>query len=362
MKLSDLIHLIEKIAPPNLAEPWDNVGLLAGDPAADVSRVLLTIDYTSTVASEAKSGNCQLVIAYHPPIFHPLKRLTAGGLVFDAIRSGTALYSPHTALDAADGGTNDMLADVLGLKTRAPLRLQAAVADHVKLITFVPAEKVDALSQALFDAGAGRIGDYTSCSFRSPGEGTFFGQTGANPAIGQSGRLEQVAEIRLETLVPVSRIGAVIDALRKNHPYEEPAFDLNALVPPPQSRGMGRIGILEKTPRQTLLTRIKQALAIEHLLVAGPTTGDVTTAAVCAGSCGEMLNDAIAAGADLFLTGEVRHHDALKAAAAGMTVVCALHSNSERPVLARLAAKLKTDAPSLDFNISGADRDPFAIA
>jgi dinuclear metal center YbgI/SA1388 family protein len=362
MKLADLISLLEKIAPPNLAEPWDNVGLLAGDPAADVSRVLLTIDFTTAVAADAKSADCQLVIAYHPPIFHPLKRLTAGSPVFDAIRAGIALYSPHTALDAADGGTNDMLADVLGMKTRAPLGAKSAVADHVKLITFVPAEKVDALSQALFDAGAGRIGDYTSCSFRASGQGTFFGQSGTNPAVGQSGRLEQVAEVRIETLVPVAKIAAVIQALRKAHPYEEPAFDLNALVPPPQPRGMGRIGDLEKTPRQVLFDRIKQGLGIEHLLVAGPTSGDVTHAAVCAGSCGEMLHDAISAGAELFLTGEVRHHDALKAAAAGMTVVCALHSNSERPILSRLAARLKAAAPLLTLDISRADRDPFTIA
>jgi dinuclear metal center YbgI/SA1388 family protein len=362
MKLADLIEILEKIAPPTLAESWDNVGLLAGNPSTDVSRVLLTIDFTSAVAEEARAGACQLVIAYHPPIFHPLKRLTAGSPVFDAIRGGIALYSPHTALDCADGGTNDMLADILGLADRTPLRPGAAAADHVKLVTFVPAEQVDALSQALFDAGAGRIGDYTQCSFRAAGHGTFFGQSGTNPAVGQSGRLEQAPEVRLETLVPLPCVAAVVAALRKAHPYEEPAFDLNALAPLPASRGMGRIGLVSPTPRQVLLARIKQGLGVQQLLVAGPTLGEITRAAVCAGACGNLLSDAVAAGAEMFVTGEVRHHDALKATAAGMTVVCALHSNSERPVLGRLAARMKAGAPALEFGVSRADRDPFTIA
>jgi dinuclear metal center YbgI/SA1388 family protein len=361
MKLSDLLEKLDQIAPLRYAKAWDNVGLLAGDPAAAVTHAMLTIDYTAAVAEEAKSGGCDLMIAYHPPIFDAVKRLTSPSLVFDAIRRGIAIYSPHTALDVADGGTNDMLADVLGLKERLPLRHWQSSAENFKLITFVPAESVDKVSEALFAAGAGRIGNYSSCSFRSPGEGTFFGQEGTNPAVGQSGRLERVGEVRLETIVPAKNVGPVIAALRKSHPYEEPAFDLNRLATAPEERGMGRIGVMDPTSRAELLDRIKHGLGVSHLLVAGPTSGAVKTAAVCAGSCGGLLGDAIDAGAELFLTGEVRHHDALKAAAAGMTVVCALHSNSERPVLGRLQSRLIQVAPDLKVSISRQDRDPFMV-
>jgi dinuclear metal center YbgI/SA1388 family protein len=361
MQLSTIVSALEQIAPPGQAESWDNVGLLAGDPGQDVSRILLTIDYTSEVAEEGRHNGCDLVIAYHPPIFHPLKRVAAGSLVFDAIRRGVAIYSPHTALDVADGGTNDMLADVLGLTDRQALRGAEAKAAEYKLVVFVPIEAVDKVSRAVFDAGAGRIGNYTSCSFRASGTGTFFGETGSEPSVGQAGKLEKVDEIRLETVVPISRVGAVIQALRENHPYEEPAFDLNVLAPAPNKRGQGKIGSMPPTSRAGLFARIKQELEIEHLLVAGPTEGTITRAAACAGSCGEFLDHAISLKAELYLTGEIRHHDAGKAAATGMTVVCTLHSNSERAVLKRLAKKLEQVVGMPAIRISSADRDPFLI-
>jgi dinuclear metal center YbgI/SA1388 family protein len=361
MKLAEILTILEEIAPVKYAQTWDNVGLLAGDPARDISRILLTIDLTARVLKEAISSKCELVIAYHPPIFQALKRLQRGEVAYDAIRAGIAIYSPHTALDVADGGTNDMLADVLGLSHCATLSPQPDAARDYKLVTFVPAEQVESVCDAIFAAGAGRIGKYTSCSFRSRGEGTFFGEAGTNPAVGKSGRLERAAEIRVETVVPIARVADVIAALRRVHPYEEPAFDLNQLAAAPTGRGMGQIGSLEPTPRKKILQQIKRGLRINRLLVAGPTHGTVKRAAVCAGSCGNLLHDAIAAKADLFLTGEVRHHDALKAAAAGMTVVCALHSNSERPVLGRLKNRLQKAAPALRLAISRTDRDPFEI-
>jgi dinuclear metal center YbgI/SA1388 family protein len=361
MELSTIVKAVENIAPPSLAESWDNVGLLAGDPNQEVSRILLTIDYSPAVAEEGRANNCDLVIAYHPPIFHPLKRVVAGNPIFDAIRRGVAIYSPHTALDVAEEGTNDMLADVLGLTDRRPLKSGEAKATQFKLVVFVPIDATEKVSRALFDAGAGRIGNYSSCSFRSPGTGTFFGEAGSAPAVGQSGRLEKVDEIRLETVVPIGQVNAVIHALRASHPYEEPAFDLNVLAAAAGDKGQGRIGSIPPTARGELLDRIKRELGIGHLLIAGPTDGTITRAAVCAGSWGPMLDDAIRAKAELYLTGEVRHHDAVKAAAAGMTVVCTLHSNSERPVLKRLAKRLAETAGMPGILVSSADKDPISI-
>jgi dinuclear metal center YbgI/SA1388 family protein len=367
MLLTDFLSAMDEIAPTRLAEAWDNVGLLVGDPAQQVGRAMLTIDYTSDVATEAQAAGVDLVIAYHPPLFHPLKRLTADSsarLIYDAARRGVAIYSPHTAIDVADGGTNDMLADAMGVPAdaREALRVVQPQATQLKLVTFVPPEALDRVADALFAAGAGRIGDYSRCSFRSPGTGTFFGEAGTNPTVGQAGTLETAEEIRIETVLPVKCVGEALAALRKSHPYEEPAFDLVQLASPPEKTGQGRVGELGKpTPRAELVERIKRELSLERLLVAGPESGDITRVACCAGSCGDLLDDAIARGAQLYLTGEIKHHEALKAAAAGMTVVCTLHSNSERAVLNRLRAKLVQRLPELMIEISQRDRDPFVI-
>jgi dinuclear metal center YbgI/SA1388 family protein len=363
--LRTLIDAMETIAPTRHAEAWDNVGLLAGDPAQTVSKVLLTIDYTAEVAAEAAAGGFDAVIAYHPPIFDAVKRLVAGSPVFDAIRRGVALYSPHTALDVADGGTNDMLADAIGIGAgdgRGPLRLIEPKAHQYKLVTFVPEKDIQRVADALFDAGAGRIGNYTRCSFQSPGTGTFYGEEGSNPTVGEAGKLEHAAEVKLETVMPIARMAEVLAALRKAHPYEEPAFDLVQLAAPPEKLGQGRIGMLAApVERAAVINRIKRELELSHLLVAGPTAGAITRAACCAGACGNLLDDAIRQKAELYLTGEMRHHDAIKAARAGITVVCTLHSNSERAVLKRLAARLSEALPALPVTISQVDRDPFVI-
>ena len=366
--LSDLTAALEAIAPLRYAEPWDNVGLLVGDPAQAVSRVMLTIDYTAEVACEAAGARCDAVIAYHPPIFKPLpNRLLATGataLIYDAIRRGVAIYSPHTALDVAEGGTNDVLADAVGLTAeRMPLKVSEGKPEQYKLVTFVPEPSLEKVSEAIFTAGAGRIGQYSACSFRSIGTGTFFGEEGSNPTFGKSGQLEKAPEVKIETIVPTAKVDAVVRALRQTHPYETPAFDLNVPAAVPEGLGIGRFGVLEKpTPRAEVFERIKRELDLQHLLIAGPTDGDVTHAAVCAGACGgEMLDQAIADRVQLYVTGEMRHHDALRAARAGVTVVCTLHSNSERATLKRLATLLNQRLPALPVQVSQKDRDPFQI-
>ncbi len=362
MRVRDLVDVMESVAPTRLAEAWDNVGLLTGNPDDRLEGVMLCIDYTREVAIEARGANCSAVVAYHPPIFAPLKRVVAGTVIYEALRNGVAIYSPHTALDVSPGGTNDVLADVLGLDHREPLRVSDAQAKQCKLVTFAPRDQVDRVSEAMFAAGAGVIGNYTHCSFRSAGTGTFFGQSGTNPAVGQSGRLETADEIRIETVVPLARVSDVVSALRAAHPYEEPAFDLVQLAALPQGVGQGRFGTLNvPVPRAQLIERIKHGLGLRHVLVAGPVEGTVRRAACCAGSCGDLLDDALAKQVDLYLTGEMRHHDALRAASAGMTVVATLHSNSERATLAVLRQKLDAALEGTSVLISSVDRDPFDV-
>jgi dinuclear metal center YbgI/SA1388 family protein len=257
VKVRDLVRAMEAIAPLRFAESWDNVGLIVGDEESPLARVLLTIDCTSEVLDEARRERADAIVSYHPPIFAAVKRLLAGSIAHDAARAGIAIHSPHTALDAADGGTNDVLADAVSMAARRPLR-----------------------------------------------------------------------------------------------PFPAPS----------ETRGMGRLGSLEAVAVPPLLGRIKRALSTAHVLVAGRVDREITRAAVCAGSGGDLLDDAIDAGAQLFLTGELRHHDALRAVAAGLTVVCTLHSSSERAALPVLESRLAERLAGVSIVRSRADAEPFAFA
>jgi len=362
MRVADLVGAMEDIAPTRFAAVWDNVGLLVGDADSAVTRVLLTIDCTHAVLREAQERACEAVVSYHPPIFDGQKRFLAGSVAFEAARTGVAIFSPHTALDVAEGGTNDVLADALGMTDRAALLPVEGRDSALKLVTFVPAEHVETVGRALFAAGAGHIGKYSSCSFRSAGTGTFFGEEGAHPTVGEAGRLEEAPELRLETVLPVGRVQAVVNALRASHPYEKPAFDLVRLAPEPAGRGFGRVGRVTSARAEALVERVKKALGVHHVLVAGAVDGEVSRVAVCAGSGVEVLGAAIAAGAGLFLTGELRHHDALRAVEAGLVVVCTRHSTSERAALVVLERQLSARLPDVLVQRSHEDRDPFAFA
>lgn len=363
-RLSDILLVLDDLAPLRHAESWDNVGLLTGDPAASISRVLVTVDYTPAVAEEARVAGAELVVSYHPPLFAAVKRIPHDALWADAVRRGVALYSPHTALDVVRGGTNDFLADACGMSLeRRPVRASAPKDAAYKLVTFVPADAVEKVSAAVFDAGAGRIGAYSRCSFRTSGAGTFFGEEGAAPVVGAAGRLEEVVETRLETVVPLGKVDAVVAALRGAHPYEEPAFDLLRLAAPPSAAapGLGRIGGVDPIEVRALVARLKDALSLAHVLVAGPMDGTVSRVAVAAGAGGDLLGEAISAGAEVFVTGEVRHHDALAAARRGVTVVAALHSNSERAAVRAYATILAERLPAVDVRAASRDVDPFVV-
>jgi dinuclear metal center YbgI/SA1388 family protein len=387
MLLRDILDVLQSIAPLQFAEAWDNVGLLVGDASQTVRKAILTIDYTDAVASEAKDNGCDLVIAYHPTLFKPIQRLTADRstkLLLDAARRGVAIYSPHTAWDVALGGTNDVLADMLVIQHRRPLRLTSTsqstspsispsispttATKHFKLVVFVPTDSTDAVASAVFNAGAGHIGRYDSCSFRTMGVGTFRGDATTNPTIGEPGKLERVGEVRLETVVPAAHLSAVLDAMKKSHPYEEVAFDVYPLHQAGErestdhATGIGRVGTVpDGSTIEMMLNRVKRELGVERVLVAGPVDRPLKKAAVCAGAGGELLADAIAEKVDLYLTGELRHHDALRAVSSGVTVACVLHSNSERASLKALSQKLNQAIPSLPVQISTQDQDPFSI-
>ncbi|MEA3227048.1 MAG: Nif3-like dinuclear metal center hexameric protein, partial [Planctomycetota bacterium] len=263
MNVKNIAAVIERIFPLELAQDWDNVGLLIGDSHKSVKSVLLTIDTTSDVVAEAKKLGTDLIVSYHPVIWDGLKSITAEGpssVVYELVRSGISVFSVHTALDSAMGGVNDSLAEIVGIKDGEPIGDYVAnpAGDNFKLVVFVPLESVEKVSNAVFAAGAGAIGNYSHCGFGTDGTGTFLPLKGARPAIGRKGKLEKVHEVRFETIIPAEKLGKVVAAMKKAHPYETPAFDVFKHHSTEAKFGLGRIGELAQPLRITkIVERIK---------------------------------------------------------------------------------------------------------
>jgi dinuclear metal center YbgI/SA1388 family protein len=365
MKIKDISEQIEKIVPLNLAQDWDNVGLLIGDVQKNVKNILLTIDVTNDVVAEAKKLKTDLIVSYHPVIWDGLKKITSDGpssTVHELIRSRIAVFSIHTALDAATGGVNDGLAEIIGIEDGKPIGDYVAnpAGDNYKLVVFVPVESVAAVSNAVFAAGAGAIGNYSNCGFGAEGTGTFLPLEGAKPTIGKKGEMEKVPEIRFETIVPAEKIDKVVAAMKNAHPYETPAFDIIKLYNSQNKFGLGRIGKLAQPLRiEQIINRIKKYTGAKAVGLIGKEKRLVKTAAVCAGSCGKIINSVIAAKADLYLTGELKHHQALAAQEADLTCICLSHTISERFILKKFAKQLQKQLKSVTIRISRKDADPF---
>jgi len=365
MKIKDIAARIDEIIPLKLAQDWDNVGLLIGDSQKDVKNILLTIDITRDVVAEAKKLKTDLIIGYHPLIWDALKKITAEGptgVVYDLIRSGIAVFAIHTALDSAVGGVNDGLAEIVGIVNGEPIGDYVAnpAGDNYKLVAFVPVKSAAEVSNAVFAAGAGAIGNYSHCGFGAEGTGTFLPHKGAKPAIGKRGKLEKVGEIRFETIVPAGKLNDVVAAMKKTHPYEMPAFDVFKLHDTDLPFGLGRIGELARPARiKQIIERIKKATGAKAVGLIGDQDRLVRRAAVCAGTCGMIINSIIAAKADLYLTGELKHHQALAAQEAGLTCICLSHTVSERFILKKFARQLQKQIKTVKINISKKDADPF---
>lgn len=365
MKIKDIAARIDEIIPLKLAQDWDNVGLLIGDSQKDVKNILLTIDITRDVVAEAKKLKTDLIIGYHPVIWDGLKKITAEGptgSVYDLIRSGIAVFSIHTALDSAVGGVNDGLAEIVGIVDGEPIGDYVAnpAGDNYKLVAFVPLKSAAEVSNAVFAAGAGAIGNYSHSGFGAEGTGSFLPHKDAKPAIGKRGKLEKVSEMRFETIVPADRLNEVVAAMKKAHPYEMPAFDVFKLHDTEMPFGLGRIGELARPVRiAQIIKRIKKVTGAKAVGLVGDRNRLVRRAAVCAGSCGKIINSVIAAKADLYLTGELKHHQALAAQEAGLTCICLSHTVSERFILKKFARQLQKQIKTITIRTSKKDADPF---
>jgi len=342
--VAQIAEAVERIAPASLAEEWDNCGLQVGDPAAEADGVLVALTPLPEVLDEAEETGADFLLFHHPLIFDPLKTLETasypGDLLARAIQNGLAVYSAHTSYDAAPQGVSVALAEALGLGE--PLRVVSARGALRKVVVFVPEENVDAVAQALAEAGACVIGDYTECTFRTRGTGTFRGGEEANPYLGEKGRLEKVEEVRLETVVPAHAVRHAVEAATAAHPYEEVALDVYPVEGYPEGYGYGRVGTLhEPLTAEELRAHVSDSLGFPARVVADPEQGRrIERVAALGGSGGSFISEIATSGAHACVTGDVGYHDALLAESLGLTVIDAGHAATELPSLQPLAVRL----------------------
>lgn len=316
MKLKTIISELEKFAPPALQESYDNSGLLIGNPNEEITGALVTLDVTEKVIDEARQKKCNLIIAHHPVIFKGLKSLTGKNfverIVTKAIKEDIALYAIHTNLDNVKKGVNGILSEKLGLLNTSILAPQNN--QLRKLVTFCPLAHSAAVREALFTAGAGHIGNYDSCSFNTEGSGTFRGGAESNPFVGEKGKLHSENELRIETIYPAYLEHAVLKQLFEAHPYEEVAYDIYPLANKFEMVGAGMIGKLEKpTDPAEFLSKVKTITGTPCIRHSALINKTIRRVAVCGGAGSFLINNALAAGADIFLTGDVKYHDFFEA-------------------------------------------------
>lgn len=311
MRLKEITQFIESVAPLSFQESYDNAGLVIGHPEDEISGALITLDITEEILDEAISKKLNLIIAHHPIIFSGLKKLNGKNYiercVIKAIRNGIAIYAAHTNLDSVIGGVNSKICDKLGLRNCRILSPMSGMLK--KLVTFVPTADAGKVRNALFEAGAGHIGNYDSCSFNLSGTGSFRGNSQSNPYVGEKNQVHFEEETRVELIFPKNLQSGIVRALLNSHPYEEVAYDIYSLENEYTQAGIGMIGELS-APMDELefLRKLKDTFhcpVVRHTRLIGK---PVRSIAVCGGSGSSYLRTAIARGADVFISGDFKYH------------------------------------------------------
>ncbi len=312
MQIKTLIQILDNIAPASYQESYDNAGFLTGDSNVECTGVLCTLDATEDVINEAIAKGCNLVVAHHPIIFGGLKKITGKNYVertiIRAIKNDIAIYAIHTNLDNLLSGVNKMMADKLGLVKRKVL--QPRQSTLMKLVVFVPVSDAEKVRNALFEAGGGTIGKYSECSFSTKGTGTFRPSEGTDPHIGEIGKRETLEEEKIEIIFPVYLKDKMVEAMLKAHPYEEVAYDLLQLSNNFQEVGSGLIGELENEMNETdFLALLKQQFGLSVIRYTPLLNKKVKKIALCGGAGSFLINTALGAGADFYITGDVKYHE-----------------------------------------------------
>ncbi len=366
-RLKDITNIVESLAPKSYAYKWDNVGLQLGSEKNNVEKILITLEVTNKVLDEAMENNVDMIITHHPMIFSPLKNINKddfkGNLIYKAIQNNISIYTAHTNIDIAPNGLNDYLVKKLSI-------LDTEVLDTIqnehyyKLVVFIPVGHEKTVSDAISDAGAGHIGNYSNCTFRTEGIGTFKPLEGTEPFIGNHGEIENVEEVRLETIVPKNKLNNVLNTLIKSHPYEEVAYDIYPLENEGHPIGLGRVGKLD-TPKtlQKLVEGIKKDINVDNIKVAGDLKANIKKVAVINGSGADLIKLAKYKGCDCVITGDVKYHDAQDAISQGINVIDIGHYDSEKFFVEFVCNYLKVEIEKEDLDVqvipSTLDINPF---
>lgn len=359
MKLKEITNWLELWAPTALQESYDNCGLLVGEPYTEVGSALLTLDVTEEVIDEAIRGNHQLIIAHHPLIFSGIKKLNGqdevNRCVIKALRNNIAIYAIHTNIDNLSDGVNKMIADKLGLSDRAILAPKSGQLN--KLVTFIPKDYLESVQQALWEAGAGNIGEYSECSFYASGTGTFKGSENTNAFVGEKNVRHAEPEYKMEVIVPNWNINRVMQALRAAHPYEEVAYYLSKLEND-APYGAGMVGILEHPMESTeWLEYLKKQMDLTVIRHTAAPNRTIQKVAICGGAGSFLLNQAIRTGADALVTGDFKYHDFF--GAEQRLMICDIgHYESEKYTPTLLRDKLLEKFPTFAAQISSIYTNP----
>lgn len=368
VKLADVIAVLDEAYPPRLAESWDSVGLVCGDPDDALESVTVAVDATPAVVDEVPDAG--LLLAHHPLLLRGVDTVAAstpkGALVHRLIRTGRSLFTAHTNADSASPGVSDALAAALGLRVEAALAPATGAPGLDKWVIYVPQENAEAVQAAVFEAGAGHIGDYSHCSWSVTGIGQFLPHEGASPAVGSVGNVERVPEDRFEVVAPARARAAVLAAMRAAHPYEEPAFDIFAMVTPPGDAGLGRIGTLARPePLRDFVSRVHAALPRTSwgVRAAGDPDMAVSRVAVCGGAGDSLLAAAAGAGVQAYVTADLRHHPADEhRRASDVALVDVAHWASEYPWCEQAADLLRSRfGAELAVRVSSIRTDPWNV-
>ncbi|BBZ67784.1 GTP cyclohydrolase 1 type 2 [Mycolicibacterium insubricum] len=366
MTLAEIIAVLDAAYPPALAQSWDSVGLVCGDPCDRVTSVTIAVDATDAVVDTVPDGG--LLLVHHPLLLRGVDTVAAstakGALLHRLIRTGASLFTAHTNADAANPGVSDALAETLGITVTDVLEPVPAGPALDKWVIFVPAADAEAVRAAVFAAGAGRIGDYSQCSWSVGGTGQFLPHDGANPAIGTVGQVERLAEDRVEVIAPARLRAQILAAMRAAHPYEEPAFDVLELAPLPAPVGIGRIGVLpEPETLAAFVARVGARLPATSwgVRASGDPDAVVSRVAVSGGSGDSLLGAAAAAGVDVYLTSDLRHHPAdEQRRRSPMALVDVAHWAGEYPWCAQAAGLLRgAFGDRLPVSVSTIRTDPW---
>lgn len=340
MKVYEILNILDQIAPFFLQESFDNSGIQFADLDKEVNKVLLSLDSTQEVLEEAITNKANLIITHHPLIFSPLKRISRqdNPILFKVFTNNINLISFHTNFDLAENGLNDYLTELLRIKKIEPI--QHSSEKTYKFAVYVPIAYVSKVSEAIFKAGAGKIGNYTETSFNIRGKGTFKPEEGCQPFIGEIGKREEVEEIKIETVVTERFLKPVIQAMKNTHPYEEPAYDIFEIFSTPRS-GIGWIGEVEKTLSLNQFSQqVKATLQAKYIRLIESHSRPIKKVALCAGGGSFLLEQVSKLDVDLYITGDIKYHDALRAKEIGLNILEIEHFDTEKFFVDALYDKL----------------------